>query len=521
VSKLIQACVNGQRYARGKAYFFFGSTWCTYDWADDRVTSGGAAPAGWGLTGARARKLDAALDGAGPYAGKTYFFLGDDYVRYHWGATGDDASGGIDQEPANTVAAWNLPADFAGGIDAALAGAGNYADYAYFFKGNRYARYGWNDQSVYTGTLDAWKLPGDFVDGIDAALAGSGQYAGFAYFFKDNRYVKYDWAKETVVGGPSPIRDGWPGVMDEVVDPSSGERRLVLMVTIDERDYFITGEAGNHQPNFQRLHDVAQKSQKITDHVWHGDLTQAKLDDPSLLALFLAGSWPEWIELRTNPDWKASLDRFAPLMRETTVPILAVCGSHQLIAAIFADWNAIGHMVEKSADHAPPAIADELADGTSRIPERRIGEVGAFPVRMNDDQQDDPLFAGLIGPMYFMEHHHDQVLASGRSADFVSLVHPAPEEAAVQDLSEHGSYKHVPVNDAADRCQVQALRYDSSARVLYTTQFHPELPCASVAGEVGDEKTTYKASWEKTDRDGERVLRNFFQIAERYWKGGA
>lgn len=56
----------------------------------------------------KAGAMDAALDGHGRYAGKSYFFKGGGYVRYDWAA--DRADPGF---PA-PLSAWNLPADFTG-----------------------------------------------------------------------------------------------------------------------------------------------------------------------------------------------------------------------------------------------------------------------------------------------------------------------------------------------------------------------------------------------------------------------
>lgn len=57
-------------------------------------------------------------------------------------------------------------------IDTALNGQEAYAGKAYFFKGDQYVRYDWNSGQVDSGfplDLGLWQLPGDFRLGVDAA----------------------------------------------------------------------------------------------------------------------------------------------------------------------------------------------------------------------------------------------------------------------------------------------------------------------------------------------------------------
>src|SRR5436305_1108682 len=121
--------------------------------------------------------IHAALEGQKDYAGKAYFFHGDQYVRYDW--TLDRAEDGYPM----MLTSWGLPVLFASGIQAALNGQGPYDGKAYFFKGTKYIRYDWaNDQiDGATADLSAWHLPGSFATGFDAALNGQGSYAGKAY----------------------------------------------------------------------------------------------------------------------------------------------------------------------------------------------------------------------------------------------------------------------------------------------------------------------------------------------------
>jgi len=137
----------------------------------------------------------AALDGRGAYLGKAFFFRGGEYVRYDW-ATND-----VDPGYPASLGLWNLPGAFLDGIDAALNGSGSYDGKAYFFRGNGYVRYDWASGNVdpgYPASLSAWNLPGDFANGIDDAINGQGDFAGKAYFFRGGEYVRYDWASGNV-----------------------------------------------------------------------------------------------------------------------------------------------------------------------------------------------------------------------------------------------------------------------------------------------------------------------------------
>src|SRR5947208_1158109 len=79
--------------------------------------------------------------------------------------------------------------------------------------------------------------------------------------------------------------------------------------------------------------------------------------DPSLLALFLSGSYTDWVEAFRQPEWQRLLDAWCALIRSTAAPILAVCGSHQLAAYAFGGWDAVGHMA--AAGTRAVAIAEE------------------------------------------------------------------------------------------------------------------------------------------------------------------
>ena len=79
-------------------------------------------------------RVDAALRGAGSYAGYTYVFRGGKYRRLI------TSSGVFDDGGSLPVFAFHLPPAYHAGVDAALSGAGTYAGKGYFFLGSSYAR---------------------------------------------------------------------------------------------------------------------------------------------------------------------------------------------------------------------------------------------------------------------------------------------------------------------------------------------------------------------------------------------
>jgi GMP synthase-like glutamine amidotransferase len=301
-------------------------------------------------------------------------------------------------------------------------------------------------------------------------------------------------------------------------------RSKVLFVTIDDYDRCAPGERG-HEHNVLRVAAIARawgarrgRAVDVTPRHFT-TVTKATLQSPDLLALFLAGSWPEWHEMRL-PMGKAkdgtqsygdALRPYMDLVRETTVPILAVCGSHHLVAAAYSGWRAVGHML---ADPAHPTIEDELRDGTSYIPSPRPGEIGAFAVAAT---RRDPIFDGLTTPRpYFMQHHHDEVVEANLSPELVVIAGPA-DGPAVQDVLTRP--RHRPLHAPGERCRVQGMRHADEAKLLYSFQFHPDLPAAAVAPEVDAAAlTAHRAAWESCDANGEALLGRFLDLAEDNWR---
>ena len=141
------------------------------------------------------------------YNNKAYFFRGSHYVRWLPGH-------GLDTEVRQIgVDGWKGIHDhFKAGIDAALHHPSN--NQVYFFRGSKYCR--WDPgKGIVSPALraigqDGWDLPEDFANGVDSALVHP--VTNRIYFFKYHNYCR--WKPDHGVDfGPVPIMDYWPGVM--------------------------------------------------------------------------------------------------------------------------------------------------------------------------------------------------------------------------------------------------------------------------------------------------------------------
>lgn len=493
-----------------RTLFFKDGIFRTYDWATDQLSDTGTNPNFLlHLPSELHGGFDAVLDGYGStYSPYAYFFKGPNCCVYH------RAGKRPDHPPAPYASRWNLPVHFSSDLDGAVNGKGPFAGKAYFFKGDRYARYDWATNQVdFVALLGAFDLPASFRSGIDAVVNGAGPYEGKAFFFKGDQYVRYDWqAGRLDAGYPKPIAVNWPALLGLNASP---RRRFLLYVTLDPANHrnVSNGNPGLHASNLTGLNERVSYwngEVQIADF-WCPEISDSLLSDPHVLALFLSGSFTEWVEYFRNSSWRDQLDTYCDRIMGTQVPILAVCGSHQLVAYAYGGWQAVGHM---SANGTPPiSIAQEGVQGRFLAPNQRIGENGVFSY---EKAVADPLLDNLPDTLYFPESHRDQALYPPPGA--TSLLRHKGLSGVQQDMSNRSlgyisrapgeppeQFFHAPVLEDRDRCRVQALRYrfPGSNKVLYTTQFHPDLTPA-----------------DQTARQHSRVLiGNFLSIARSFWQG--
>lgn len=130
--------------------------------------------------------------------------------------------------------------------------------------------------------------------------------------------------------------------------------------------------------------------------------------------LVLAGSYNS---VHDNTNWQKQVRSWLPKMRDHKIPMLAICGSHQLLA------------------HLNGSGVERLADGPY---------AGTFPIDLTDAGKSSPLMKSIPDHAYFQFANSDHVM-------------DVPVEATL--LAGSG---RVPVAalDFGDHC--------------YSTQFHPE-----------------------------------------------
>ena len=203
MKQFLNTCLNGSGEFANFAYFFKGDKYTKYNWTNDIIEDGyPMSIEGWNLGSDFNNNIDAAFNGYGANEGKAYFFKGSQYVRYDW------AKNCADEGYPLSISEWNLPGNFASGIDAAIEGTGENANKVYFFKDNEYIRYNLETDTVDEGyplSLNEWKLIDPFLSGVDSVVNGKGTYEGKTYFFKGSQYMRYDWASDQIENGVQDI----------------------------------------------------------------------------------------------------------------------------------------------------------------------------------------------------------------------------------------------------------------------------------------------------------------------------
>jgi hypothetical protein len=189
---LVEAAVNGPA-GSNRALFFRGDQFVAYDWVQDRAILGAKSISDdWGLPNTFqppgfAPRFDAAVGGreggGAAHLQHLYFFHGPEYTRHDWTTPTPRPFEFVD-----ALTGWKLSGPFADGAEAAFNGKGTRAGKTYFFKGGNYARYSWADDALdyvrQIGLIAPGTMPADFATGVDAAVDGDGAYANYGYLFK-------------------------------------------------------------------------------------------------------------------------------------------------------------------------------------------------------------------------------------------------------------------------------------------------------------------------------------------------
>lgn len=171
------------------------------------------------------------------------------------------------------------------------------------------------------------------------------------------------------------------------------------------------------------------------------------------LAFVISGNVSQWVDYASGTP---SLEPLKKLLRTTSIPVVAICGGHQLVAkALNSDDSAVDHV-----NFAAKGMDPETENGKT------------VPISLTAAGKKDPIYSGVT-PV-FREFHRDEVNKLYNSAVVLG----------------NTAFSHN-----------QSLRYDrnhAGACLMYTSQFHPE------QDEAGH-------------RNGADYLRNFFTLARNWW----
>ena len=181
-------------------------------------------------------------------------------------------------------------------------------------------------------------------------------------------------------------------------------------------------------------------------------VTRQRLEEWGIRALVISGCGADWSEYS-----EAGLAEMYRIIRAADLPILGLCGGHQLIAMAYGAPLGALRLLEEGEEDVYPSLGPGY-----------YKEWGFTPVRV---VKADPIFADLGEEPVFVEAHYWEV----------KKVPPGFELLASTDV-----------------CRIQAIKHTD--QLVYGTQFHPEC--------------YYLSEEEETLRyDGRKLLANFFRLA--------
>lgn len=171
--------------------------------------------------------------------------------------------------------------------------------------------------------------------------------------------------------------------------------------------------------------------------------------------IVLAGSYNS---VHDNTNWQQEMRRWLPVMRRHRIPILAICGSHQLLS------------------HMCAAEVVRFEDGPY---------AGTFPVHLTDAGKASPLMQGIddgAGFQFANSEHVTQI----------------PKEATL--LATSG------------KVTVAALDYGNHC---YSTQYHPDGTNVTL-GTVWKNKAPERMKNYWPEDNGRKLIENFMALVVRY-----
>jgi GMP synthase (glutamine-hydrolysing) len=174
----------------------------------------------------------------------------------------------------------------------------------------------------------------------------------------------------------------------------------------------------------------------------------------------------------------AHLEKFGKFIRETKIPVLAICGAHQLVGMSFGSKLS-------TLDNLDPS-------------EKRSGRVVEYQYRfIKITETDDPIFAGIKNP------------ESGIWQDYT-------KEADILRVWQNHGLQVVGVPDGFEMlataylCKNQMMVKRSDGQLIYTVQFHLE--------KSFEDWNKNRTRWEHPNesRDGRILVENFLMLALKH-----
>ncbi|UCH41049.1 MAG: type 1 glutamine amidotransferase [Gammaproteobacteria bacterium] len=168
--------------------------------------------------------------------------------------------------------------------------------------------------------------------------------------------------------------------------------------------------------------------------------------------IVLAGSYNS---VHDHTDWQQAVRAWLPVMRRRRIPILGICGSHQLLAH---------------------------AEGASVVPVEGGPFAGTFPVQLTEAGRASPLMRDIADDDCF--HYANSEHVDNVPAGSTLLASSSKVPVAVLDFGNH----------------------------CYTTQFHPEATDETL-GTIWRFKAPELMSRYHTRDRGDRLVENFLRLA--------